>query len=194
MELIHDSSVKWWQSDVYSSNWKCIKKYKYLDNWEALEYLQLQSLFNEVRWVIHLPKPFVFCEYLISSIDLSFATLDDIREDWYIVAEAQLIEWNTLTEMIWQGADDENHIALRIINLLISDFISEISELDLNQRMTYFGFFEQINGNNLKFSWYDEEQQQLSIVVTDIALDISQFLLMNKQKIKAWLSLKELNN
>lgn len=192
-QTLWDRDKLWWDSTVIT-DWK--KCFKFYIDWLYLKddiefYHSIQNWIPSIKivfthWVdLWLSKPIK--EFEVDFLDLDsdvFPASDSKTGGRVFVSEVDYIDWKTL----WELMNDSNFyqaLNYKITPLLfkIQEYLYNFLKVDLQtndkyKNHPYLRF--QINPYNIKIKELDVENQSARLVVTDICMQIHEFIQRNR--------------
>lgn len=193
IQTLWDRDNMWWDSTVITDWKKCFKLYpewKYTAD-DIEFYHSIQNWIPSIKiffthWVdLWLSKPIKEFEVDFLDLDSDIFLASDIKTwDGVLVSDVDYIDWKTLGELI----NDSNFyqaLNYKIAPLLfrIQEYLSNFLKVDLqtNDRYKNHPYLRfQINPYNIKIKELDIENQTAILFVTDICMQIHEFVQKNR--------------
>ncbi len=192
-----------WDSTVLTDWTKCFKLYplEYWIEWLDL-YIETQNRIPSIKitfphWIdlwVWIPIKEFEIDFLGLFLDIYEASDIKTREA-ILVSEIEYIEWESLWDLINQS-NRFQWLEYKILPLLhrIQEYISEESWLDMNTNEKWKNHHYlkyQINSHNIKIQSIDIENQKAKLIVTDICMQIYEFIQRNRVITKNLLLMKK---
>ncbi len=178
MKIIHNSLIKWGQSDVYQSDDNCIRRYVRVKKEYALIYLKFHQKLNDTVEKIRLNKPINLWSFEIQALSIRFASVIDsiINIDWEVESKSEFIEWETLYDFYLKSNSENDYNSIMEILEIINSFIEK--EWWINMDESFYRY--QLHELNIKIRGYNSSKWEIELVITDIANNIAEFIEKNR--------------